>query len=145
MRLRVDAGWHAMVLACLLCAAVASGASRFSFHVLGDDPGSWPAVLASIRLVNGAIGPAGVVVAQRGTDAPFEEWAGRVERGTLLVLEGESPLAAAFGFRAGDRPKVRTQSVEELLAPELRIIWEKPLDLPVFDIPSNARVFARER
>lgn len=130
MRLRVDAGWHAMVLACLLCAAVASGASRFSFHVLGDDPGSWPA---------------GVVVAQRGTDAPFEEWAGRVERGTLLVLEGESPLAAAFGFRAGDRPKVRTQSVEELLAPELRIIWAKPLDLPVFDIPSNARVFARER
>ncbi len=134
-----------MVWACLLCAAVASGASRFSFHILGDEAGSWPAVLSSIGLVNGAIGPAGVVVAQRGTDAPFEEWAGRVERGTLLVLEGESPLAAAFGFRASDRPKVRTQSVEDLLTPELRIIWEKPLDLPVFDIPLNARVFARER
>ena len=30
-------------------------------------------------------------------------------------------------------------------APKLRIVWEKPLELPVFEIPKEARVFARER
>ena len=37
------------------------------------------------------------------------------------------------------------RSVEDLRAPELRIVWEKALDLPVFEIPTEARVFARER
>ncbi len=30
-------------------------------------------------------------------------------------------------------------------APKLRIVWEKPLELPVFEMPKEARVFARER
>jgi len=132
-------------IALVSCTVWVHAAPRFSFHVLGDDPGSWPAVLSSIGLVQGANAPAGVVVAPSGTDAPFEEWALRVERGTLLVLEGESPLAAAFGFTASGKPKVRVQSVEDLQTPELRVIWEKPLDLPLFDIPGGARVFARDR
>src|SRR5436305_7763087 len=73
------------ILFIAICAA-ASGAT-FSFHVLGDDPGSWPAVLSSIGLVQGGDG---VVVAPAGTAA--SDWAARVERGTILVLEGESPL-----------------------------------------------------
>jgi hypothetical protein len=122
-----------------------SGAT-FSFHVLGDDPGSWPLVFSSIGLVRDATsGDTGVVVAPSGTSASAAEWTARVERGTILVLEGESPLATAFGFKPGAKPRVIVRSVEDLRAPKLRIIWEKTLDLAVFEIPKEARVFARER
>src|SRR5207302_3358029 len=105
-----------------LC-AVASGAT-FSYHVLGDDPGSWPIVLSSIGLVDGADG---VVVAPAGT--PASDWAARVERGTILVLEGESPLAASFGFAPSAKPRVMAASVEDVHAPKLRIVWEKQVSL----------------
>jgi len=95
--------------------------------------------------MNDGVAPASLVVAPGGTDVPFSEWSSRVEAGTLLVLEGDSPLAAAFGFKPSGKPLVSVQSVEDLQSPDLRIIWEKPLDLSVFDIPSNARIFARER
>jgi hypothetical protein len=123
-------------------ASVACCGATFSFHVLGDEAGSWPAVLSSIGLVEGADG---VVVAPAGTKVPAEEWAARVEQGTVLVLEGESPLAAAFGFRVSQKPQVVASSVEDVHAPKLRIVWEKPLTLPVFEIPADAKLFARER
>ena len=34
------------------------------------------------------------------------------------------------------------RSVEDVRAPKLRIIWEKPLEMPVFEIPTEARIFA---
>lgn len=129
----------------MLAACSCLSAATFSFHVLGDEPGSWPVVLASVGLVNGADAAAGVVVVPRGTKGTGEEWMARVERGTILVLEGDSPMAAAFGFKATDKPRVIARSVEDVRAPKLRIIWEKPLELPVFEMPKEARLFARER
>jgi len=134
-------------LACLcglLLPSFLSGAT-FSFHVLGDDPESWPAVFSSIGLVTGGAAGAGVVIAPQGTDAPAGEWTARVGEGTLLVLEGDSPLARAFGFRPADKPHVIARSLEDVRAPQLRVIWEKSLGLPVFDLPAEARLFARER
>jgi len=128
----------------VLCAPLCV-ASTFSFHVMGDDPGSWPAVLSSLGLIDDAETGAGVVVAPSGTDVPAAEWTARVDRGAILVLEGESPLAAAFGFHPSSKPHIVARSVEDVHAPKLSIIWEKPLDLPVFDLPQDARIFARER
>jgi hypothetical protein len=68
-----------------------------------------------------------------------------VEAGTVLIVEGDSPLAAAFGFRSSGKPPVPVRSVEDPSAPELRIIWEKPVDVPQFEIPPDAKVLARER
>jgi hypothetical protein len=123
--------------------------SRFSFyvmgHTMGGDEGGWAEMLSAIGLTSGASESAGVIVAPRGTDVAAAEWAARVERGTMLVLEGESPLASAFGFRPNSKPRVSVRSVEDLRAPELHIIWGKALDLADFDIPAGARVFARER
>src|SRR6185437_7233749 len=68
----------------------------------------------------------------------------RVAKGTLLIVEGESPLAAAFGFHASAK-HVTVRSVEDVHAPDLRIVWERAADLPVFQIPKGARVFAREK
>src|SRR6266436_5599309 len=93
--------------------------TRFSFHVLGSDAGGWPELLSSIGLTNGSDLSAGVAVAPHGTDVPAAEWAERVERGTMLVLEGESPLASAFGFRLNGKPPVSVRSVEDLRAPDL--------------------------
>lgn len=131
---------NAWILGLLACGLACGG--TFSFHVMGDDPGSWPVVLGSIGLVEGADG---VVVAPAGTDVFADDWMARVERGTILVLEGESRLASAFGFRASAKPHVLAASVEDIHAPKLRIVWEKRLEIPVFDIPREARVFARER
>jgi len=133
-----------------LCLQI-QGAPRFSFHVIGDDPGGWPEFLASIglasgaSLINGTVGGASVIVAPHGTDLPYAEWSARVEQGVILIVEGESPLASAFGFRPSALPRVTVRSVEDLRAPDLRIVWEKALDLPMVEIPTEARVFARER
>jgi hypothetical protein len=127
-----------------------TGAS-FSYSVIGNQPGSWPAVLSSIGLMQA--GPLGkdaaagatVVVAPSGTSSPGSEWIAGVEHGTILVVEGESPLAESFGFRASAKPRVTVRSVEDLRAPKLRIIWERALELPVFEMPPEAKIFARER
>ena len=78
------------------------------------------------------------------SDSAASDWAARVEAGTILILEGDSPLAASFGFRAGSQ-RISVRGVEDVHAPQLRIVWEKALDLPVFEIPKDARSFARER
>ncbi len=139
MRFRASCLW-------VLCALLPLQAEpRFSFHVIGDDPGGWQELLSSMGLTAGTGGGASVIVAPHGTDLPPAEWVARVEHGVILVVEGESPLAAALGFRASKLPHVPVRSVEDLRAPDLRIVWEKALDLPVFEIPAEARVFARER
>ncbi len=81
----------------------------------------------------------------RDTARSTPEWIARVEHGTILVIEGESPLAAAFGFRPGTKPHAIARSVEDVHAPKLHIVWEKPLELAVFEMPAEARLFARER
>ena len=138
---------HFLAKTCLFAALscpILAGAS-FSYHVLGDDAGSWPATLASIGLIDGPATDAAVVVAPRGTSVSSEEWTAHVEHGTILVLEGESTLASAFGFEATSKPRFIARSVEDVHALNLRIVWEKPLELPVTRIPPEARVFARER
>jgi len=127
-----------------LAAPLLAGGS-FTYSVIGNEAGAWPAILSSIGLLSGPVGEAAVVVAPPGSNGPVSGWAERVENGTILVVEGESPLAAAFGFHAGKKPPVTVRSVEDTRAPKLRIIWEKPQALPVFEIPPEAKVFARER
>jgi hypothetical protein len=113
------------------------------FSVLSDDAGSWPAILSSIGLQRQPAGVSRVFVARAGA-AGSSEWKGRVERGAFLILEGESSLADTFGFRA-TRDQVKVTSLSDTHLPDLPIIWEKGLELPVFDMPANAQVFVRER
>ena len=134
------------LLVSLLLSVLPCAAATLTFHVSGDDPSTnasgWPAILSSIGLQNAVRGdveviPAGVTPAETG-------WDQRVERGTILILEGASPLAASFGFRAGTE-RVSVQSIEDLRAPQLRVIWEQASQIPVFEIPKEGRIFTRER
>ncbi len=121
----------------------AAFAAAPAYQVPPDAPGSWPAILSAMGLAPGKASERdGLVFAAQ--DAPESNWADRVERGTILIVEGASPLGSSLGFRATEK-RVTVQSVEDVHDPKLEIVWEQAEDLPVFDLPKDARVFARER
>jgi hypothetical protein len=130
-----------MVLVAL--AATASAAEMPYFSVLSDDAGAWPSILSSIGLQQKPANMAHIFVARTGAPAS-NDWTARVEKGAVLILEGESSLAELFGFRRG-KENVRVSSLTDVHNPKLPIVWEKGLELPVFELPEGARVFARDR
>jgi hypothetical protein len=113
------------------------------FSVLGEDLGAWPEILSSIGFERRPAAVSRVFVARAGSPAS-PEWPARVERGAVLILEGESSLAGLFGFRRGTE-NVKVASLIDVHRPGMPIIWEKGLELPVYEIPKDAHVFARER
>lgn len=129
-------------LVSLLAAAAAFAAAPVSYQVLGDDPGAWPRILEAAGFRPG-MAP-GIVVVPAASETPAAGWAERVKGGTVLLLEGDSALARAFGFTAEGKPAI-VQSVREVRAPELHVVWEKPLALAPAKLPAAARVFAEER
>jgi hypothetical protein len=131
-------------MACVAVAATASAAAEMPyFSVLSDDAGAWPAILSSIGLQQKPANMAHIFVARTGAPAS-NDWTKRVENGAVLILEGESTLAELFGFHPG-KGNVRVSSLTDVHYPKLPIVWEKGLELPVFELPEGARVFARER
>jgi len=107
------------------------------------DQGSWPDILSSIGLPSQPTDQSRVFIARAGA-AASADWIARVEQGAILVLEGESPLADSYGFRP-TKTAVPVAALIDAHRPALPIIWEKPLELPVFELPPAARIFARER
>ena len=128
----------------LIFACVAGAASLPYFSVLSEDAGAWPDILSSIGLQRQPAGVSRIFVARPGAAASVE-WPARVERGAILILEGESSLADLFGFRRSRRDPVRVQSLTDIHRPTLPIVWEHGLELPVFEMPPGAQVFATER
>jgi len=131
------------LLATLLLASTLHAAALPYFSVLSDDPGAWPEILSSIGLQRQPASLAHVFVARSGASASAE-WSSRVEKGAILILEGESSLAELFGFKRSQE-NARVTSVTDIHRPTLPIVWEKGLELPVFELPRGAQVFARER
>ena len=74
-----------------------------TFSIIGPQSGvsqsAWPAILESVGHVPAAAADSNIFIATAGT-AAAAEWQKRVESGAALILEGSSPLAASFGFRA---------------------------------------------
>ncbi len=101
-------------------------------------------MLSSAGLMEGGRDAAGVVVLQSGAREAAAEWRKAAEEGAYVILEGNSGLAEAFGFRAGER-RVTARNVRDERLPELPIIWENAVELPVYEAPPGAKIFARER
>ena len=97
---------------------LATAAPTLSFHVMGEVPGPWPAVLSSIGLRENAAGD--VLVIPSGAQISFQECQSRLDRGAILILEGPSPLAESFGFHVTEKPHVIVRSVEDLAADDRR-------------------------
>lgn len=66
------------------------------------------------------------------------------EENRFRILVGDSPAGRELGFRptAG---KTRVAQVSEKRVPGLRVFWEEPLEMPVFEVPPASTVFAREK
>src|SRR5215510_13657643 len=103
-----------LALVSLLSTTLCAGDFPY-FSVLSPEPGAWPAILSSIGLQQVPAASARVFVARAGADA-FPEWPARVERGAILILEGESSLAELFGFRRGSE-NVRVSSLVDVHNP----------------------------
>ncbi len=118
--------------------------NRFFFALETEAPGSWPAILSSAGLLPGKSGRSAVTVLGDASRADAEEWRARLEAGELAVIEGGSPFAEHFGIRAGER-RVAVRNVKSHRRPDLAVIWEKECELPVFEIPPDAELFAEDR
>src|ERR1017187_5454410 len=140
----VLAALRSILLLAVFALSSSAASSLPYFSVLSEDPGAWPDILSSIGLQRQPAGVSRVFVARSGAAASVE-WPARVERGAILILEGESSLADLFGFRRSRRDPVRVQSLTDVHRPTLPIVWEQGLELPVFEMPPGAQVFATER
>ncbi len=130
-------------VAILLGSCLLRAADLPYYSVTSPDAGAWPKILSSIGFEQRPEGQARVVVV-RGSSAEPGDWAKRVREGVIVIVEGQSPLAESFGFRPTPR-LARVNSVIDIHSPDVSIIWEKSGNLPVFAVPSQAKVFSRER
>jgi len=128
----------------ILALVTATPAATFTYHIAGDDAGSWPQILGSIGLTAAAGGPANLVVVRDIAPGSVPQWIQRIEQGEMVVLEGESELAQALGFVAGKK-RVVVRSLVDEHAPKLPIVWQTAATIPLFDLPEGARIFATER
>lgn len=126
MRLRVSTAAVALLLA--KCAASQTGA------VTG-----WGQVLASVNLA----GDSRIHIAG-ANEAVTPDWGQKIERGSVLILEGESRLGISLGFRPSKQTVV-VSSMRDMHEPSVRIVLEKPLELSRWNIPSGSIVFTAER
>ncbi|MGH9593842.1 MAG: hypothetical protein ACRD5L_12180, partial [Bryobacteraceae bacterium] len=125
-------------------AAAAQAGPTLHYSIAGDDPGPWPRIFSSVGFTAGAGLPANVFVVRGGAPSSVQELLPKVEQGGYLILEGESDLASSLGFRPIAQ-RVVVRSLVDTRAPKLQIVWEKAVELPRFEIPPGARVFATER
>jgi len=124
--------------------AVSLQAATFNYYIAGDDAGPWPQIFSAIGLTRAVGGPASLFVVRQVTPGSVPQWIQRVEQGGVVVLEGESDLAAALGVKPSGK-RVVVRSIVDQRAPKFGIVWETSLDIPVFDLPKDASVLAAER
>ena len=77
-------------------------------------------------------------------EAAIGDWPARIEKGAVLILEGESPLALSLGFKPS-KQTVMVTSLRDVHSPEMRIVLEKPIELSRWDVPAGSTVFTAER
>jgi len=130
---------------CVLALLLPAGnAATFTYHVAGDESGSWPQILGSIGLTAAAGGPANLVVVRDVARGSVPQWIQRIEQGEMVVLEGDTELSEALGIVPGKK-RVVVRSIVDEHAPKLPIVWQTAATIPVFETPAGARLFARER
>jgi len=127
------------VLVLLACALICNAGT---FRAPADTP--WPLILSSAGhapAVDG--GAADIYIAPRNAPAS-PDWRAKAMSGAAVILEGGSPLASEFGFRPGSGTISCIHIVDEHNS-NLPVVWASAVDIPRYDIPPDARIFAKER
>src|SRR5579862_2613258 len=135
---------------CCLALAVCLPAATLNYQLAGGDPGPWPQIFASIGITRSTTLPANLYVVRSSASgsqapaAPPSKWIPRIEQGATVILEGESELAAALDIAPSEK-RIVVHSIVDQRAPKLSIVWESPLEIPIFTVPKDATVLAWER
>ena len=103
---------------CLLHAGSASATADLAVQVA--HPERWKPVLSSVGLL------------------------ATLEPARFRIVIGDSPWAREAGFRATEKT-LRVASLVDDREPQQEIMWEDPLQLPIYVLPSRAKVFVREK
>jgi hypothetical protein len=132
-----------VVVSLFLFAAAPAAAGPTTFSVLAAEGGAWPEILTSVGFRAAPANKAGIFVLRPGS-AGSAEWPARVESGAFLILEGETSAADLYGFRK-TAENTRVASVTDTHLPQLSIVWQAAQEMPRFEMPPAAQVFAKER
>ena len=119
-----------------------------TFVVPAHESAPWSAILASAGHIaatqsKGAPVAADIYVAPRNAPASAD-YRAKVMGGAAMILEGSSPLASSFGFTPGSATVSVIHIVDEH-NPALPVVWSRAVDIPRYDMPAGAHVFAKER
>ncbi len=128
----------------LICLPLVASAATYSYHIAGDDAGAWTNILSSVGLTTGPQAPGNLFIVRDHAAGTTAQWLEKIDQGAVVVIEGESELAAALGFKPGSKHVV-VRSIIDNRAAKLPIVWEKPVEIPIFELPNDAHVFAVER
>ncbi len=131
-----------LLAAALFCVdgygATSEAAAPHAWHISGEEPGAWPAILSSIGLPPATGGPVKVAVVRNGPAASAQLWLPKIESGMIVTLEGDSELARAVGFLPTAK-RILVRGVIDERRPKLPIYWEQPLELSVLKFPKMLR------
>lgn len=109
-----------------------------------EERASWPLLLAAAGFAPTGGALPGIRLPYTAGAAPVQA-NGPSAQGGLVIVEGDGAEAAHFGFRPTNRPSVLVRAIRDVHAPEETIVWERPSSVPWFNLPPQARVFARDR
>jgi hypothetical protein len=114
------------------------------YSVDGGNTGPWPQLMRTLGLEEDPASQARVLIYTEGSRIDVQESLARLNKGALLVLEGDSPLARALGFVPTSR-SLPVRKIEDLRQPDLAITWARQMILPEFRVPKDALVFCRDK
>ena len=107
-------------LGCFCPLSAGSGSTTADLAIQVAQPQRWKPVLSSV-----------------GVQATLEP-------ARFRIAVGDSRWAQEAGFRPTEKT-VRVASLVDEREPEQEIVWEGPVQLPVYALPSRAKVFVREK
>ena len=113
------------------------------FFVAAQKRDPWPDMLRSFGLQEQTEKDASVFVLPHDGDITTDILA-KVRSGSVLILEGDGPIAQKLGIAAGTG-HLSVRKVIDVRKPKLPILWEKAVDIPRFTVPAEARVLMWDR
>ena len=111
-----------------------------TYKVMGDDAKPWNYIFASVGVSAATDEAASILVTGREAKTGLAHFA----NSKILILQGDSPLARQLGIIPGTET-VSIRRIVDSHAPDLPIIWAESPTSPVFTVPEDFQVFAKER
>ncbi len=111
-----------------------------TFQALGVKAGPWRAILGCVGITENAKREPAIIVA--GGSAAVDST--RLSQDHILILEGGGPSAERLGIMAKPE-EIAVRQIVDVHAPEMQIIWERPLNIARTEVPGDFKVFASEK